>query len=97
MKRERRQVIAYIMGRLVSGKEASTVFDTFNQQYISLSGTVSPRAISVFDINRRTNFSGWGRASRYSLFDQTHRHFISFLIAGDYFQGFDSNSQIRCL
>jgi hypothetical protein len=49
MKANGRAAVAYIAGRLITGKIANSVFDYGQSKYISIAGTVSTARVQVFD------------------------------------------------
>lgn len=77
--------IAYIAGRLISRRQASSVFDYTKAKYVIISGTVNDNNISIFDHNRSCHIAG----NVSSLFDYGRGAHLSLTINGQNFSGFD--------
>ena len=80
----KRRAVSYIAGRLISGRNSSTVFDYAHSAYFNFSGTVSNN-INIYDYARSSYLTG----NLNSLYDYGTGHYISFKIQGNQFSGYD--------
>lgn len=55
-----RTCIVYVAGRLITGRDASSIYDDSRAKNISIAGTVTPEKIDVFDRDRGCYLSGLG-------------------------------------
>lgn len=85
MESHTRRAIAYIAGRLISGKPSSSVYDYTEGGHVSFSGTVSQSSISVFDYDQSCYVSGSGT----NLYHYGDSHYITLNADGSKFSGFD--------
>lgn len=83
--------IAYIAGRLVSGRDSSAVYDYSQGRYINVAGSVTGSAVSIYDYSRSCHISGGG-APQISLYDYGGSHHITLTIDGTGFSGYDYGS-----
>ena len=83
-----RRAVAYIAGRLISGSNASSVYDYSTGRHTNFSGEVSRSRVSVFDYDRSASVSG----SPPSLFDYGNGAHIRLTTQGTAFKGFDYGS-----
>jgi hypothetical protein len=72
MRPHTRRAVAYIAGRLVSGREATAVYDYSERRYVHFSGEVSEDAANVYDYEERCHIGG----SLPSLFHYGNRRHI---------------------
>jgi hypothetical protein len=79
-----RAYIAYVAGRLVTGRATDHLFDLSRAKHLSLSGSVEGE-VNVFDFERRCRFTG----TLPSLFDYGCNTRITLKIDGNRFSGFD--------
>ncbi len=85
MESHTRRAVAYIAGRLISGKSSSSVYDYSEGEYCNFSGTVSEGGVSVFDYGQSCYVSGSGT----NLFHYGDGHYITLSPDGGKFSGFD--------
>ena len=95
MKTGVRAVVAYVVGRLISGKESSSVYDFAANDYTSLGGHVSPSSVNVFDYTHRCNCSGGGNGRTLILFHYGVGKHVSLKLQADRFSGYDYDSESR--
>jgi hypothetical protein len=84
-----RAAVAYISGRLISGKSSSDIYDYFQGKHIPISGTVNRGRVQVFDYDDGAHISGNGNGQSYSLFHYGQNSHISLTISGHNFKGYD--------
>jgi hypothetical protein len=87
-----RACVAYVAGRLISGRETLSVYDGAQGRTIYLTGTVGPAGVRVFDFDRHCFFEGSGAQGRFQLFHHGERHYVSLNLEGTRFSGFDHGS-----
>lgn len=94
MSPEKRRIIAFIAGRLISGRHSSSIYDASSSLYTYVSGIVSPKRVHVYDYDYdRSNFiSGSKSEAAFSLYDYATNHFIQLTIDGNKFEGYDEDS-----
>jgi hypothetical protein len=83
----KRRAIAYIVGRIISGKESGAVFDFKDSSYFNFMGDIGS-SISVFDYSRSSYLTG----DKSSIFDYNSGKYITLNIEGINFSGFDYES-----
>jgi hypothetical protein len=81
--------IAYVAGRLVSGKLTSSVYDFSQSKHVLISGTVNGQNIAIYDHDRACHFGGSGNGTALSLYDYGRSSHISLQIQGNQFSGYD--------
>lgn len=84
-----RSCIAYVAGTLISGKEASFIYDHAHGKYLSVSGIVTDGFVKVYDYERACHLYGPGRHARFDLRYGGNQHRISLSLMGQEFMGFD--------
>jgi hypothetical protein len=89
---ESRAAIAYIAGRLISGRHSSSVYDYARSKFINFSGTVQSGRVQVFDHETGNHFVGSGSEASINLFEYGRGAHIHLAIAGHSFSGFDYGS-----
>jgi hypothetical protein len=93
MNEETRRAIAYVAGRIQTGKKSSSVYDYSAGKYSNFSGDISETRVAVFDFDAGAHISGTGRSGQYSLFHYGASGHISLKIeSGGRFSGFDYSS-----
>jgi hypothetical protein len=83
-----RRALAYIAGRLASGKRSSSVYDYGESRHVSFSGNVSTERVSVFDYEQNCHVGGRPP----SLFHYGDGQHISLKMNDHKFSGFDYGS-----
>jgi len=84
-----RAALAYIAGRLVSGKNSSAVYDHSRSRQILMNGTAKGRLVAIFDHDRRCHISGSGNGFQYSLYHHGENRLISLTLQGSVIGGHD--------
>jgi len=84
-----RACIAYVAGRLVSNKSASSVFCYTKSKHMMIDGTVKTNNIDVFDYDRGNHFGGSGNSGKFDLFDYGESYHVELKVSGNKFEGFD--------
>lgn len=70
-----RACIAVIAASLIHSKNITSVYSYGLGKYISVSGQINDKNVSVFDYSRSCHITGNGARGNYSLFDYgTSRH-----------------------
>lgn len=85
---ETRRAVAYIAGRLVSGKSSSAIYDYQVGNHSSFSGSVDGNRVSVYDQSRSCHLTG----APSSLYDYGGNHHIQLNVQGQRFSGYDYGS-----
>lgn len=85
MKDHTRRAVAYVAARLVSGQQASSVYDYATGRHVNFSGTVSSTNVNVFDYEQAAHISG----SPPSLFHYGNGAHLRLATQGTTFKGFD--------
>jgi hypothetical protein len=80
--------IAYVAGRIITNRNASSIFDYTRGRYKLMSGRADSASVSVFDHERGSHLTGSGT----SFFDHEKGFHISLHITGNKFSGFDYES-----
>jgi len=89
----KRRIIAYIAGKLISGKVIDKLFDQSNSSYTEIAGEVSLTKINVYDTEKNELITGSGDAKGISLYDFATAKFIDLKIDQEEFDGFDYESK----
>jgi len=92
MKAPTRRAIAYIAGRLLTGRDASSVFDVETADMFMFSGTVSATDINVFDVDRGGFVIGSPTSGEFSLCDLDDSSFLTLRIGDGKVEGVDLES-----
>jgi hypothetical protein len=89
----KRRIIAFVAGKLISGKQINKLFDRSNSKYAEILGEVTPTQINVYETERNELITGSGDAKGISLYDFTTAKFIDLKINEEKFDGFDYESK----
>lgn len=89
----KRRIVAYVIGKLISGREFYKIFDQSESTYNEIMGEVNPTTINVYDTTRNELITGSGDTQGISLFDFASSKFIDLKIEGEKFDGFDYEFQ----
>jgi hypothetical protein len=84
-----RAVVVYVASRLISGTEASFVFDFSVRGHRSMGGTVNEKCVNVYDYSENCQMTGNWSAGLFQLFHHGERIHVSLEILGDAFRGYD--------
>jgi hypothetical protein len=79
--------IAFIVGRIISAKMASHIYDYLESRYISIGGSVINNNVNIYDYDRGCYFSGIIP----NLYDYGTRAHVQLKINGNQFSGYDYN------
>ena len=85
MKSDTRRAVAYIVGRAVSGKSSSSVYDFQEGGHHNFSGNVSAVAANVYDYDSSCHIGG----QLTSLYHYGHGAHVQIKLNGTRFAGFD--------
>lgn len=83
-----RRSVAYIGGRIISGRSSSSIYDYSVGRYTNMSGRVADGRVAVYDYDQKNHISG----SYSSLYHYGNNAFISLNISGNNFSGYDYDS-----
>ncbi len=89
MKPHTRRSIAYIVGRLISGKSTSYIYDYLESKYFCFGGNVSMGDVSIYDYELRRHISGNGSNGSFSLYHYGNNRHIQLTLDGAHFNGYD--------
>jgi len=81
--------LAYIAGRLISGKNSYGVYDHSRSKRILINGTAKGPVVAVFDHDQRCHISGNGNGFQYSLYHHGEKRIISLTVFGSRFSAHD--------
>jgi hypothetical protein len=92
-----RAALAYIAGRLISGKNSPGVYDYSRSTFVLINGVVKARLVAIYDHGQRCHISGGSDGLRYLLFHHGERRFLNLAVHGNDFIGHDygRTSRIR--
>lgn len=90
MKKHTARAIAYIAARLESGKTAGHVYDYSTSSHTSMSGTVTPARVNVYDYDKSSYITGNGSGGSFNLYHYGNSAHVSlkYKSKGD-FSGYD--------
>src|ERR1700686_5295710 len=89
MKPNVRACVAYLVGRIISGRRSSSIYDFSQSKHIAMTGKMSESRVSIYDHERGCHFGGKINTARCSLYDYGERHHISLEIRESKFKGYD--------
>jgi hypothetical protein len=84
-----RTCIAYVAGRLISGREASSIYDNLQSKIICIEGQVTAENVKIFDQDRGCYLSGLGDGKAFELYDFGGMYYVELIIDGNSFEGYD--------
>jgi hypothetical protein len=84
-----RRAVAYIAGRLVSGKKGSSIYDYGERRHVNMSGNLTGSSISAYDYDQRCYISG----SRTSLYHYGNGAHLTLVLNAAAFSGYDYDSK----
>jgi hypothetical protein len=89
MNSQKRRAVAYIVGRLISGKTSGTIYDYTASSRYRIYGDVSPDFIQIFDDDRNSYIIGGITPAGFSIFDYYTRQHINLRTSGNDYYGYD--------
>jgi hypothetical protein len=89
----KRRIVAFVVGKLISGKEINKLFDQSNSKYAEILGEVTLTKINIYENERNELVTGSGDTKGISLYDFTSAKFIDLKIDKEKFDGFDYESK----
>jgi hypothetical protein len=89
MKTHTRHAVAYIAGRMASGRTSSSVYDYQESRHVNMSGNLSGGSISAYDYDQRCHITG----SRTSLYHYGNRAHLGLKLNDAMFSGYDYDSR----
>lgn len=92
MKDDVASLVAFVAARLITGKNASSIYDYGRGGYHSISGNVSSSTVNVYDYEAASHFGGSGSSNDLSLYHYGHGHHVSLKVRGKQFEGYDYGS-----
>lgn len=92
-----RAALAYIAGRLISGKKSPGVYDHFRSTFVLINGVVKARLVAIYDHGQGCHISGGGDGLQYLLFHHGECRSLHLTVHGNDFIGHDygRTSRIR--
>ncbi len=84
-----RACVAYVAGRLISGREFSVIYDDSRSTDVKIEGSIKTDYINLFDHDRQCYVAGQGNGNFYDLHDYGGQCFFELSIEGDTFHGYD--------
>ena len=87
-----RAIVAYVAGRVVSGKSASGIYDYSQRGHRSVDGTVTMDRVNVYDYGAHCFFSGDGHEGRFGLYHFGDSSYVDLEVADHSFRGYDHGS-----
>jgi hypothetical protein len=95
MKPRVRMAVAFVAGRLATGKRITSIFDRSRHRDVRFGGTVRANFVNVFDGELGAHFSGSGESGRFSLFHYGESHRVTLTMSGSRFDGVDHGTSSR--
>jgi hypothetical protein len=83
-----RRAVAYIVGRLISGRDATTVYDYKASKHFHFSGDAQKSTCNIYDYDQRCYITGTPN----SLYHYGNRKHITLQVTGTSFNGYDYES-----
>ena len=95
MKDHTQRAVAYIVGRLATGKYSSSLHDFSVSKDFTFEGSVSPATVSIFDYQKRCKITGSGDSGSFTLLHHgNYRELIlNFEAEKNRFSGYDEDSK----
>jgi hypothetical protein len=89
-----RRIIAYIAGRLISGKVAESVVDVGTGLSCLLQGDVEPTRIELHDVEENCSIKGSGSLRELIFTDQFSKAQVKMIVQDKIFYGWDLTSNV---
>jgi hypothetical protein len=89
MKTHTRHAVAYIAGRMASGRTSGSVYDYQERRHVNLSGNVTGSSISAYDYDQECHIAG----SSTSLYHYGNRAHLTLKLSAARFSGYDYGSK----
>ena len=67
MNKESKATIAYIVGKLISKKNTSSIYDYEQAKHINISGEVNEKNVNIYNYDKGCHYSGSNSGSNYSI------------------------------
>ena len=93
MTSQKRRIVAYLAGRIISGKNPSGIFDRASSSWTSVSVVTAPNHLSVYDHDRACMISVVGPPKDLYVYDAGSGRHIQLKINGCNFSGYDFETQ----
>lgn len=84
-----RAALAYLAGRLTTGKNANGVYDYSRSKQVMLSGAAEGGVVSVYDHDQKCHISGTANGPQYFLFHHGLRWQFCLILQGSEFSAHD--------
>lgn len=95
MKVHMRRVVAFVVGRVVSGKQSNGVFDQAAGKQFNFTGEFAATRLTLRDHNEGCEFKGLGGSGLFTLSHPNNGKPITLKVNGNNFEGFDYDSAKR--
>jgi len=84
-----RTTIAFIAGRIITGRNTLSIYDHLQSKSVSFEGTISPSFVNIFNTDRGCYTAGPREENICDLYDFGYLHLIDLQIDGNTFTGWD--------
>lgn len=95
MNQNLRACIAYVVGRGISGRQFSRVYDYSQSKRITMSGSITADHIDIYDEAQKHHLQGDGNGSRYDLRYNGDRQPVTLEIKDNGFRGCDHGTSFH--
>jgi hypothetical protein len=82
-------LVAYVAGRLVTGKSSGGVYDYGQGRHVSISGRVDSNQVAVHDYATGSSFGGSGARGQFNLYHYGYGRSVTIQVSGHRFTGHD--------
>jgi hypothetical protein len=89
MQTHTRRAVAYIAGRMASGRTSSSDYDYQESRHVNMSGNLTDTSISAYDYDQRCHITG----SSTSLYHYGNRAHLTVALNAARFSGYDYHSR----
>jgi hypothetical protein len=90
-----RTTIAFIAGRIITGRNTLSIYDHLQSKSVSFEGTISPSFVNIFNTDRGCYTAGPREENICDLYDFGHQHLVDLQINGNEFTGWDDLTPCR--
>jgi hypothetical protein len=91
MKDYARRALAYIAGRIISGKDFPAVYDNQDSKYFNFCGEVQT-CLSIYDYEQKCFMNGVKGGNTFSIYHSANQRYISLEVDDNHFSGLDYDS-----